>query len=333
MGKEPRITSTAKNCASACLTLKAQPNKSLEVRAKQLLSYLACLLNFNLRGFGFAPRYLSRSTAFLSVHCINKNKQVLSSPYLWSGSLFLWSDQSFYIGAASDSIVHATHDVTVCVATRGSFRLQTSAGWQEFQAVIIPPDLPHIFDGRGARLVLFYFPSEVLKLQRLFYCRCEPYPVPQKMLSRFLPVLRHYSDNGCESEEATEFCEDFTRELSRADFPRMTLDSRVALALECFQTDPTHRFTAAEISSEVNLSESRFAHLFREQIGIPVRRYLLELRLRRALLEIAHGKSLTTGAYAADFADSAHLSRTFRRMTGIAPSSILKHSRIVPSQK
>jgi AraC-like DNA-binding protein len=66
--------------------------------------------------------------------------------------------------------------------------------------------------------------------------------------------------------------------------------------------------------------------------GHSVRRYLLEVRLRRALLEIARGESLTASAYAADFADSAHLSRTFRRMTGIAPSSILKHSRVVPSQ-
>lgn len=267
------------------------------------------------------------------MHCVDEHKQVSSSPSLWSGSLFLWNDRSFYIGSASDSTLHAIHDVTICVALHGSFRLWTSAGWREFQAAIIPPDLPHIFDGRGARLILFYFPSEVLKSQRLLHCGDKPSVVPQKTLSRILPVLRRYLDNGCASGEATEFCDDLTRELARADSPRMTLDSRVARALECFQTNPTHRFTAAEISSEVNLSKSRFAHLFREQTGIPVRRYLLEVRLRRALLEIARGESLTASAYAADFADSAHLSRTFRRMTGIAPSSILKHSLVVQSQK
>jgi hypothetical protein len=63
----------------------------------------------------------------------------------------------FYIGSAADSTLHAIHDVTICVALHGSFRLWTSAGWREFQAAIIPPDLPHIFDGRGARLILFYF--------------------------------------------------------------------------------------------------------------------------------------------------------------------------------
>ena len=40
--------------------VKAQPNKSMDVRAKQLLSYLACLVSLKLRGGGFATRHLSR---------------------------------------------------------------------------------------------------------------------------------------------------------------------------------------------------------------------------------------------------------------------------------
>jgi AraC-like DNA-binding protein len=36
----------------------------------------------------------------------------------------------------------------------------------------------------------------------------------------------------------------------------------------------------------------------------------------------AAGGSLTDAAHEAGFADSAHLSRTFRRMFGVAPSSL-----------
>jgi hypothetical protein len=35
----------------------------MDVRAKQRLSYLACLFTLSLRGGGFAPRHLSRWTA------------------------------------------------------------------------------------------------------------------------------------------------------------------------------------------------------------------------------------------------------------------------------
>jgi hypothetical protein len=38
----------------------APPNKSMDVRAKQRLCYLACLVNSNGLGGGFAPRRLNR---------------------------------------------------------------------------------------------------------------------------------------------------------------------------------------------------------------------------------------------------------------------------------
>jgi hypothetical protein len=40
--------------------IKATPNKSLDVRAKQLLCLVSCPLNSNGLGGGFAPRHLNR---------------------------------------------------------------------------------------------------------------------------------------------------------------------------------------------------------------------------------------------------------------------------------
>jgi AraC-like DNA-binding protein len=54
------------------------------------------------------------------------------------------------------------------------------------------------------------------------------------------------------------------------------------------------------------------------------RAYLLWSRLDAALGELARGASLTQAAHAAGFADAAHLTRTFRRMVGIVPSSIAR---------
>jgi AraC-like DNA-binding protein len=42
----------------------------------------------------------------------------------------------------------------------------------------------------------------------------------------------------------------------------------------------------------------------------------------QALERLGRGVSLTTAAHAAGFADSAHFSRTFRAMLGIAPSAL-----------
>jgi AraC-like DNA-binding protein len=69
-------------------------------------------------------------------------------------------------------------------------------------------------------------------------------------------------------------------------------------------------------------------------VGIPPRRYLLWVRLMHAIEAAIGGDNLTTAAHEAGFADSAHLSRTFRRMFGRTPalfSAATKDSQFVQS--
>ena len=57
-------------------------------------------------------------------------------------------------------------------------------------------------------------------------------------------------------------------------------------------------------------------------MGLPIRRYVLWLRLRDVMFSLAAGHSLTEAAHRAGFSDSPHLSRTFRGMFGFPPSAI-----------
>jgi AraC-like DNA-binding protein len=70
------------------------------------------------------------------------------------------------------------------------------------------------------------------------------------------------------------------------------------------------------------LSESRLQHLFRDQVGVPIRRYLLWHRYLTALSLLADGASVTRAAHAAGFAGSAHLTRTAVRMNGFTPTKM-----------
>lgn len=83
---------------------------------------------------------------------------------------------------------------------------------------------------------------------------------------------------------------------------------------ECLKPD---HWRAAEVATQFALSESRFLHLFREQMGIAWRPYLLWRRLLCAVNMIRQGSNATDAAHRAGFADSAHLSRTFVRMFGM----------------
>jgi AraC-like DNA-binding protein len=80
-----------------------------------------------------------------------------------------------------------------------------------------------------------------------------------------------------------------------------------------------------EVAAYVHVSTSRLTHLFTDQVGIPLRRYVLWLRLRIAITRVQAGDDLTDAAHAAGFADSAHLTRTCRDMFGLPPSLLSRH--------
>jgi len=90
-------------------------------------------------------------------------------------------------------------------------------------------------------------------------------------------------------------------------------------------TDGSH---LAELAKAVHRSPSRLAHRLREATGVPLRRFILWHRLRAAAEIAMRGSNLTEAAHAAGFADSAHLSRTFRSMFGIAPSFLFSRGQL-----
>lgn len=97
------------------------------------------------------------------------------------------------------------------------------------------------------------------------------------------------------------------------------------LADQCIKPD---HWKASVVAADLNLSEGRFLHLFKAEMKIAWRPYLLWRRLLCAVQVIKQGFSATEAAHVAGFSDSAHLSRTFRKNFGLtirqASSDLLK---------
>jgi AraC family transcriptional regulator len=77
----------------------------------------------------------------------------------------------------------------------------------------------------------------------------------------------------------------------------------------------------AEIGRMVGASPTYLTHLFRAVEGIPLHRYLTQLRLARALVELPHASDLTALALELGFSSHSHFSAAFRRAFGLTPSA------------
>lgn len=116
---------------------------------------------------------------------------------------------------------------------------------------------------------------------------------------------------------------------------RAQLDVRIETLLNrlnmCFDGAclKPEKWKAVQVAKSVALSESRFLHLFKAQMGIAWRPFLLWRRMLCAVNLLAMGEAATHAAYVAGFSDSAHLSRSFRAMFGL---SIRQASQIFPRE-
>lgn len=77
----------------------------------------------------------------------------------------------------------------------------------------------------------------------------------------------------------------------------------------------------AELAEDVSLSESRLEKLFKEQAGLPITQYRVRYRVYISTIIMALGYSITEAALLAGFSNSAHLSRCYRQVNGVTPSS------------
>ena len=83
---------------------------------------------------------------------------------------------------------------------------------------------------------------------------------------------------------------------------------------------------AEEYAGELNLSASRLSHLFSEQIGIPIKKYLILHQLEKAFAEILQGVSITKASMDSGFDSPSHFAAVVKSLMGLPAKRGVKDS-------
>lgn len=100
-------------------------------------------------------------------------------------------------------------------------------------------------------------------------------------------------------------------------------DKRVIKAVSIIHENYTENVSVANIAQQVGLSEPHLCQLFKNTIGIPIRRYRIWHRIYIIAVKMGLGLSLTDAVIEVGFTDCAQFSRVFKEISGIKPSDIL----------
>lgn len=103
------------------------------------------------------------------------------------------------------------------------------------------------------------------------------------------------------------------------------LDSRVAQLIKILQEKETITNEIVDNAiSETYLSKSRLLHLFKQEIGVSLKKYLQCLKFFKTWRYLAEGENITEACLHAGFNDSAHYSNFMKQCYGMSTKQELK---------
>jgi AraC-like DNA-binding protein len=112
-----------------------------------------------------------------------------------------------------------------------------------------------------------------------------------------------------------------------ARMPVRQLECRVAAVVNRIKRNPSDSVNAEDYAQQVDLSFSRFLHLFKEEVGTTFRRFRAWKRARNFMCYVNANRNLTDIALETGYPDSSHFSHTVRRYWGLTPKDIMAGSR------
>lgn len=247
------------------------------------------------------------------------------------GRILFWEGASLWILSAPPgeqyprTAFHAHHAIQLTLALSGGIGFDGDKGRVSGAAIAIAPDASHAFQGTGLVAHVFVDADSQVgrKIARALFSKGPIAPIPPSLVGDVAARLRAtFEDRKHTHEDLRAVVRDLIARLSGEDARGERLDPRISKLISRLTERLDESPNLSDVAAIVGLSEGRTRHLFVQQTGLSFRTYLLWLRLTRAVELFAAGASLTEAAHGAGFSDSAHLSRTFRRMFGIAAVSL-----------
>lgn len=242
--------------------------------------------------------------------------------------LFIGPRRVMYIGQSFDFSLHAHHAVQLCIGINEPFELMLGEDKLpvSVRGALIPPDFPHQINASNNPILMVYLDPESVDYA---FAITPDYLGDEALLwheddKHIALEIDALITSGNVASPSILIALVFKFFGLKTDYV-IPIDSRIKKVLHALNNSEGGQCEIEILESISCLSRSRLQHLFKQQIGIPIRRYSLWLRIRKVILLIQHGHDFTYSALACGFTDSAHFSRIFKEMFGVPPKTLLSN--------
>ena len=238
--------------------------------------------------------------------------------------LCLWERRTFYLGPLTEPLQLSQSAATLVVSLGAALDFECDGQRVTSRSALLPSGVELRMEPHGQTVAVCYldaFGEDFSRLSTLFESRQKGLLSHARNEEFLIARLRGLQQNCPDSAAAAELLEQLINPLHLTQSPHRT-DPRIVRTVELIKCDVSSNLTAEFLAQQAGLSVPRLTQLFRESLGIPMRRYRQWHRLFVAAKLFAKGMSLTSASIEAGFADSSHFCNTFRSIIGMKPTAI-----------
>jgi len=238
--------------------------------------------------------------------------------------IFYWYGASILILNDFTSTMHSHYPVEIYVGLDDILCIKANDNLIKSKAIVINSNYPHQLDSSNGNVALILLNPNLYRLNK-HNCYSD---IDCSIVDDLIKTITVFYSNNPTLADAKNLINNILSTYLKENILDKSVDSRISLLLTKLEDIPYDKIYSKDLASYIGLSESHLVHLFKEQTGTNIHKYILWIRLRKAIKLILQGNSFTTAAHESGFSDSAHLSRTYRNMFGVTPTEILKYKEI-----
>lgn len=237
--------------------------------------------------------------------------------------LHLWEDSFLYITPTIQSGLTARSSATLLVSVSGHpFRLEALDGTHmRCTSALVAPHVQRRLDVEGCGLLSLNVDpaSNAYRLLNAHMGGAGIVPFDARRFGKLRDEFLAMLSGALPDRRVQALCTAMVESITQSSVLAARIDPRVARVMEAIRTH-AGQIALRELSALACLSPDRLTHLFAAQVGVSIKCYALWTKVRSAVQQFSARRPLTEVALASGFADAAHMSRTFHRYFGLAPS-------------
>ena len=220
---------------------------------------------------------------------------------------------------------HSHMAAHIILSVDGGMKVQCAGAEYLCNGILLPSGVSHAVDTCGNPVLVFLYDctTDVAKQIREVAC------IPEEICKE---IAKLYADMGSISVSYHGFEKAVLFRLGITGAAAEVSDERIRAAMKFIRAKATEKVTCQDVADAVYLSQSRFSHLFREQVGMTFAAYLIYQRILYVYTRMLQGTSITEAAIEAGFSGSSHFADVNRRVFGISASTITHNLEFIKIQ-